>query len=241
MAAWFESWFDSKYYHILYDHRDESEANRFIDNLLDRMGLAPGSLVLDAACGKGRHARRIHNRGYKVTGIDLSPNSIEQASLPGLDGLTFEVADLRDFDLGRKFDLVCNLFTSFGYFESIEDNRKVLGRFRQHLNVGGLLLIDYLNPDWVRSTLVPHETVVKQDISFHISREVNQSHVIKRIRVGGEQDLRFEERVSVFSRADFEVMLMDAGFELIDTFGGYSLESYDEQNSRRMILLAKAT
>ena len=54
--TWYENWFDSKYYHILYKNRDISEANRFIKNLINKLNLEKNDRILDVACGKGRHS-----------------------------------------------------------------------------------------------------------------------------------------------------------------------------------------
>ena len=76
---WFSTWFDSPYYHILYAKRDEQEAADFIASLLQKLHLAPGSRVLDAACGKGRHAITLQQLGFSVDAFDLSPANIEAA------------------------------------------------------------------------------------------------------------------------------------------------------------------
>ena len=74
--AWFESWFDSPYYHILYKDRDMKEAEEFIDHLMDRLHLPSGSKILDMGCGKGRHSVYLNRKGYNITGIDLSKENI---------------------------------------------------------------------------------------------------------------------------------------------------------------------
>ena len=76
---WFESWFDSKYYHTLYKSRDHSEAEEFIDNLLTFLSPTPNSQFIDIACGKGRHSQFINQKGFKVVGFDLSEQSILEA------------------------------------------------------------------------------------------------------------------------------------------------------------------
>ena len=60
--SWFESWFDSKYYHILYQNRDDNEAKYFIDNLLDAFHFKKGARLLDLACGKGRHSIYLNSK-----------------------------------------------------------------------------------------------------------------------------------------------------------------------------------
>src|SRR3954449_2448025 len=76
---WFKEWFNSPYYHQLYFNRDMSEAAAFIDKLITHLKPAPGSTMLDVACGKGRHSLQLANKGFDVTGIDLSEDSIQEA------------------------------------------------------------------------------------------------------------------------------------------------------------------
>ncbi len=60
---WFKDWFNSPYYHLLYSNRDEREAAAFIDKLVDYLRPAPGALMLDVACGRGRHAKYRQTKG----------------------------------------------------------------------------------------------------------------------------------------------------------------------------------
>ena len=78
-TPWFKDWFNSPYYHQLYFKRDEAEAAKFIDKLIDYLKPPQGSLMLDVACGKGRHSRQLASKGFDVTGIDLSTDSIKEA------------------------------------------------------------------------------------------------------------------------------------------------------------------
>ena len=69
---WFEHWFDTPFYHILYDYRNDDEARYFMGNLVDYLKLSKGDKILDLPCGKGRHALFLYEKGFKTTGADLS-------------------------------------------------------------------------------------------------------------------------------------------------------------------------
>ena len=96
--AWYQTWFDTPYYHILYQDRDIAEATLFLQNLLAYLKLEYHQSILDVACGKGRHALYLASQGFQVTGIDLSPNSIsfaqEEAKSKNLE-VEFYVHDMR--------------------------------------------------------------------------------------------------------------------------------------------------
>ena len=116
----YNKWFDSPYYHILYENRDHKEAKNFIKKILKYLKLDRGSKILDAACGKGRHSIEIEKLGYKVLGIDLSKNSINKAKKNENENLKFLIHDI-SIPLESEFDAVFNLFTSFGYHTKKKD------------------------------------------------------------------------------------------------------------------------
>lgn len=93
--AWYKDWFNSHYYHMLYQHRDEDEAMQFINTLIQYLKPAPGSTMVDIACGKGRHSKALADMGFDVTGMDLSAASIEEAKKDEDDHLHFFQHDMR--------------------------------------------------------------------------------------------------------------------------------------------------
>ena len=129
---WFETWFDSKYYHILYKHRDEQEAIKFLDNITQYLNITKGK-ILDVGCGKGRHAKYFNELGFNVVGIDLSLNSIAKAKLNETQDLKFYKFDMRNVFKENSFNLVTNLFTSFGYFDNSLDEQKTINAMVKNL------------------------------------------------------------------------------------------------------------
>ena len=141
-TKWFTSWFDTPFYHILYKDRDDTEAHAFMDTLTNYLNIPEGGSILDLACGKGRHARYLNKIGYEVTGLDLSANSIKFAKQFENHRLRFEVHDMCK-PYPKQFDAVFNLFTSFGYFESNEENIKMLRSVEKTLKPGGTFVLDF--------------------------------------------------------------------------------------------------
>lgn len=239
-AAWFESWFDTPYYYALYQSRNEEEAARFIDRLLEVLALPADSYVMDLACGKGRHSRYLAQRGLRVLGVDLSPNAIEQAKVSTSDRLHFQVGDMREPQGNSEFDVVFNLFTSFGYFEKSEDNIQTLKAIRQALKPGGRLLIDFMNAEKARNTLQNEYHLERCGIAFHIHKAIEGNIISKKISFSREgQRHQFEERVQLLTLADFQQYFTQTGFHLDQTFGDYQLNPFDPLQSDRLILLAR--
>src|SRR5690554_6282824 len=178
---WFKTWFDTSYYHILYQNRNFKEAERFISNLLNYFQFPSGTNCLDLACGKGRHSVFLNKNGLNVTGVDLSENSIREAQRFENDTLSFYVHDMRKVYKANAFDVVFNLFTSFGYFDSYGDNLKVLESVNKMLVKEGKLVIDFMNVDFVLQNLVKEEVKVMDGITFHISRHYDGRNIYKDI------------------------------------------------------------
>ncbi|MGB1004143.1 MAG: class I SAM-dependent methyltransferase [Salibacteraceae bacterium] len=237
---WFKNWFDSFYYHKLYRHRNTSEAQMFIDNIIEFIHPQVGSSILDLACGKGRHSFYLNKKGFNVVGVDLSENSIKEASKNANKSLHFYQMDMREIDCQQTFDLVVNMFTSFGYFQHKSDNVKVLHGIHKVLNPGGFLMIDFLNASKVIQNLVPEEKKEIDNVSFTINRMIEDQTVVKKIQVlDNGKEFRFQERVSMFVLEDFKTLFEKSGFELIQTFGDYHLNNFDASSSDRLILIAR--
>ena len=91
---WYQTWFNTPYYHDLYQHRDLTEARGFIESLCQNLGVKEGEIAIDMACGRGRHAQVLANQGLETLGIDLSPESIAFANQFAHEGLEFRVGNM---------------------------------------------------------------------------------------------------------------------------------------------------
>lgn len=238
---WYENWFSSAYYPILYDKRDESEAERFVNALVKHLTPPKGSKMLDIACGEGRFAFQLEEHGFDVTGIDLSYKSILKAKEQENDRLHFYVHDMRFPFYINYFDFAFNFFTSFGYFGTERDNMMAAKSFATGLKKGGTLVVDYLNADYIIRNLVPEQTIQKEDYTFHITKTVKDGRIIKDIRFNTPEGdpLHYAERVAAFNLKDFERIFNNAGLTLTKTFGNYQLEPFDELTSPRLIMTFK--
>jgi len=238
--SWFENWFDSPYYHILYKNRNEKEAQVFVDNLVQYLQIPKGSTLIDIACGKGRHATIFNSVGLDVIGVDLSHNSIASASKNENTTLQFAVHDMREVYQRNSFDVVTNLFTSFGYFEKVEDEQKAITAMANNLKKEGILIIDFMNVKKVISNLVLNEQKVIDNIRFNIKRKLENGQIIKDIEIiDSLKNQKFQEMVKAITLADFSEYLSVAGLKIIDIFGNYNLEKFNATSSDRLILICK--
>lgn len=239
-AEWYVDWFNSPYYHLLYNNRNYTEANFLIDNLCGVLSLQPHAKVWDLACGKGRHALAIHKKGFDVTGTDLSVNSISEASQFASDTLQFFVHDMRTpFKVGY-FDAVFNLFTSIGYFKNADDNLAVFKNVSLALKPGGIFVIDFFNAEKVLESFKENYIEQRGNITFNIRKKIVQNSIVKRIEFNDQgKDYYFEESVSLLRKTDFEHFAGEAGLQITASYGNYKLESFLEKSSDRLILFFK--
>ncbi|HTE08726.1 MAG TPA: class I SAM-dependent methyltransferase, partial [Flavitalea sp.] len=224
-ASWFHSWFDSADYHKLYAKRNTREAEQFIDAILDMLQPAAGSAMLDIGCGTGRHSKYLADRGFQVTGFDLSANSIREARVHESPTLHFYQYDMRKPFGRNKFDFAFNFFTSFGYFHDDRENFRVVQNMSDALKPGGRLLIDYLNVDYTEQHLVPVDDVEIDGIIYHINRWTDHRWIYKRIEIPGQGHAPeiHREQVAKFRLEDFQEFCSAAGLEIEDVYGDYEL------------------
>lgn len=237
---WYHNWFNSPYYHILYKQRDEEEAELFMDNLCALLTPPKEAQLLDIACGRGRHAIYLNKKGYDVTGIDLSEESIKHATLHENAHLHFFVHDMRNLFYINHFDFAFNLFTSFGYFENRNDNNKAMRAFASTLRQGGKLVLDFMNTQKIINSLVIKETKESEGIVFHINRKVENGFIVKEIIFADhDKNFAFKEEVQALMQSDFEDYFKRNGLEVERIFGDYELNPFDTAHSDRLIFVCR--
>jgi len=243
--AWYRDWFNSPYYHQLYFQRDEQEAASFIDALLLKLNPPPNAMMLDVACGRGRHSIHLAAKGYMVTGTDISEDSIVEAKEFEKENLEFFVHDMRLPFRMNYYQYAFNLFTSFGFFRTRREHDNAIRTIAQSLQTGGIFLIDYLNSHYVENHLQYKSEINLGDVTFYITRWLDETHFYKKIVVEDEanleEPLEFTEKVAKFSLGDFNDMLAFYGLQIQEVFGSYQFEPYHVNNSPRLIILAKKT
>ena len=237
---WFESWFDTVYYHKLYNNRDNKEANFFILNLISYLKPNKSSKILDLACGKGRHSVILNKLGYNVLGVDLSPSNIQYANQYQNKNLRFAIHDMRKTIENESFNFIFNLFTSFGYFKSKEENKNVLISTNTMLENDGIIIIDFMNSKKIIANLIEKEVKVIDGIKYQISRKHDDNYIHKYIKINEKGSVKiYKERVQSLDQADFKKLLDECNFQIIDTFGDFKLSNFNEEKSDRLIIIAK--
>lgn len=239
---WFEDWFNSPYYHILYKQRSFKEAELFIDNLITYLHPPANARFLDLGCGKGRHSIYLNKKKYDVTGFDLSPESIKCAQQYENNSLHFYVQDMRKPFCKTGFDYAVNMFTSFGYFENEADNFATIDAVSNSLKPEGIFVLDFMNVEKVIPCIVGKQTISVEEIEFTISKKVENNFIVKQISFRDKgKEFNFEERVQALRLSDFEKYFNAGKLKIVDIKGDYKMNEFDALSSDRLILIAKKT
>ncbi|MFB7470141.1 class I SAM-dependent methyltransferase [Kitasatospora sp. NPDC056184] len=234
--------FWTEFHDFLFSEQRHAQAEELLDSspLLD---FPAGSRVLDLCCGPGVFSVPLARRGHAVTGVDLSPPMLERARRLA-DGagaeVTFVRADARAYEAPGAFDVVLNMFTSFGYFEDPADNARVLRTMHDSLTPGGTLVLDLAGKELLARRVTPPKVVRRGDDLVVQTDTVLDDWARLRsdwVMVRGEHVTRATLVWFVYSAVELRRMAEEAGFERIEVFGGFDGRPYDE-NAERLVLRA---
>lgn len=243
MSEWFEEWFNTEEYLSVYRHRNEDDAKNLFKLILDNIELKTGSKILDFACGAGRHSILFAKAGFDVTAVDISDNLLSVGRRNSEDlglKINFIKSDLRTFSDQEKYNLVINLFTSFGYFETDEENAMVLKIAYQHLFENGYFILDFFNVFYLRNNIIPISYDKIDDGIIKQTRVFEKGRIIKKIMIAKRGlEKHYMESVRGYAKEELVSMLLESGFRIYNTFGDYDGKSFHALNSPRIIIIAK--
>ncbi|WP_341720721.1 methyltransferase domain-containing protein [Micromonospora sp. FIMYZ51] len=195
---------------------DYAENAELIRDLANRHGDRPTTL-LDVGCGTGEHLRHLR-KSFTCTGIDLSAPMLEVARTK-LDDVPLHEADMRTFDLGRRFDVVCSMYSSIAYLGGLDDLRAAAARLVAHLAPGGVLMVEpwILRERWdggrLASARFEHSGMVISRMGRWHTRE-GRSLVDMHYLVSEPHGVRHfvdHQDLALFSQAEYEEAFAAAG------------------------------
>jgi SAM-dependent methyltransferase len=205
----------------------------------------PPARILDLACGQGRHAVRLAERGYQVVGVDTSRKFLEDArrAADELDiKLDLVESDMREIAYDRQFDAVVSFFTAWGYHDD-DENQDVLERIASSLRDGGRLVMDIIHRDWLMSVYTPKDWLSLRDgtdvvVDRHFDAVSGVNVVTHRWPGPDGQPNERRHHLRVYTATEIDRMLRTAGLRPMAWYGGSSLEPFD-RTSRRLLVVAE--
>jgi cyclopropane fatty-acyl-phospholipid synthase-like methyltransferase len=240
---WWQKYFSEDYLK-LYRH-DESETSRETDAIVRMLQIDPGEKVLDLACGFGRHSVKLAERGFKVTGYDLSESFLKHAQELANSievKIDLKQGDMRDIPYKDEFDVVINMFTAFGFFENEKEDLKVLKGVHKALKPGGQFLMDVINREtaiqvgaprrWIREN---HSYLLEERFFDFFRSRLELTNQL--ILVNGERK-EANYSIRLYTLTEMLGLFNAAGLVLTDVYGDFSGALYNA-DSPRMILVAQ--
>ena len=219
---------------------------REVDFIESTLALPPGSGILDLCCGHGRHLLEMASRGYRMTGLDLDPLFLklaaEEAARRGVQ-VKLEERDMRDIPFTGEFNGAYNVFTSFGYLETDEEDQKVLTAVGTALRPGSPFLLELMGRDNLMRILRPREwfetekgveVLEHREFDFLAGR-INTRQV--RVYPDGQRDEQHHS-IRSYTLTELARMLGSAGLVVEATFGGLDGSPLTLE-SRRLAVLAR--
>ena len=240
---WFHESFDALY-PIVYEHRTIEAARPESFFSIDQTALTPSDCVLDLACGSGRHMAHLAEVSTKVVGLDFSQHllSVAQETL-GADAKLVR-ADMRNQPFENAFDVVMNYFTSFGYFQTSEENEAVVEGISNSLRPRGRFFVDYLNRNWAEHNLESETRRKVRDYEISERRWIDfQAHRINKTTVvsrNGEEVSDSGESVQLYTEDEFRIMLARHRLIVDRVFGNYDGVPVSDQQPRLILVGHKA-
>src|SRR5437660_498667 len=238
---WWRTWFGPSYL-ALYDETLRERTPVEIDGLEALLHLTPPLRILDLPSGQGRHAIELARRGYEVTGMDISPFLIdvarERAIAAGVE-VRWLTGDMRRPVAGVTFDLILNLFTSFGYFAEDEDDRQVLAAAASMLAPGGRFVLEVINGERVMANFEERGWFTVGQSAVMEARSLDrpsQRMVVKRT-VSTPPDTEMSvHSLRLYTGPQLEAAMRQAGFRRVDLHGDWGEGSL--QRDRSVVIVA---
>lgn len=217
-----------------------------VDGVVNLLSLRNGARILDCPCGYGRHSIELARRGFEVTGSDINSVHLQKA-IDTAKAISFNTSfnkeSMLDLKYSSRFDAVINMFYSFGFFDTDEENEKVLKNFFNALKPGGKFLMHTdVNVPRILSgkykedeqrNLLTGKTLRIIDSYDPQTKRINGAWIIQS---NGKEE-RKDYSVRVYTKEEFEEMCRKVGFSSVVTYSGWEGDEYSE-NAEDMIVVA---
>lgn len=252
---WFESEnFWTQFAPIMFDDARWAEAPTVAQYVKDIANLAPGSKVLDAGCGLGRISVELAALDLDVTGVDIIQSELDAAQDSALaEGveLTLINHDLRTFHAPNQFDCVVNLYTSFGYCDTVDEDMQILRNIAESVKPGGTFIMECTSRETAILYWTPGEEFERAGYKVVTHFEVTgaweglksqwtlypaDADLKKTPASQPVVDHTFIQRL--YPATFLRNKLMEFGFSKAEVYGDFDFSPYNE-NARTMVLIGR--
>ncbi len=244
---WYKTYFGVDYLRHIEPILTSDRTQREVDGIVDLLGLPQGSSILDLCCGHGRHTVPLAQRGYRMTGQDLSEVFLREAEKAAhTQGVQVHWvhSDMRDIPYENEFDAVINIFTAFGYLEDEGEDQKVLQQVCKALRPGGLFLIETLHREGLirhyapqMISYYPQGLIELEERSFDLLTSRNEVKITMIYPDGQRKE--YSHSLRVYTLTELVRMLAVAGLQVKAYYGAWDRSALTTDNFRLILLSQK--
>lgn len=230
---------DSKFSH--------QKARKEVQFLISILGLNTKKNILDIPCGTGRHALAFGQKGYSVVGVDINDVCLEKAkaSCKGMKNVQIKKGNMAKLSYGRKkFDVLINMFSSFGYFKTEDENEKVLKGLIRTLKPGGTIVVQTINREYILKVFKSFSWEEDSEMYFVSKREYNkrtkylETHQLYLFKKAQSWE-KSCHRMRLYSISEMKTLLQKSGLKKIRVFEGCTGRSAQRYFSSHPIYIAQ--
>lgn len=241
---WWQEFFGEDYLKCYKDITEHEGTKKEVDFIIDIIKPKKKDKILDLCCGYGRHSIEIAKRGYKIAGFDYSEYLLNIAKYNAEKEnlkIGFIQGDTRKLNFKNEFNLIINIFTSFGYFKDDKDNEKVIKNISLALKPGGKFLIDTINRDYIIKNFRPQSSskigniIVMEETKFDI---LKSRTITKKVIIEDKERKEYNYGLRIYTYKEFENILNNAGLSIVESYGNFDKQKFDV-DAPRMIIVAK--
>lgn len=225
---WYKAFFGEDYLRIYAPFLPADRTEREVTGITTLLNLPPGSAILDLCCGNGRHAIPLAQRGYQVTGQDLSEVLLRRAQAAA-DTLGIQAqwlhSDMQTIPFEDEFDAIINIFTSFGYLEDEDADLRVLQQIHKALKPNGLFLLETVYQPRVIRAFSPHGItryqdglIVLEERRIDLQNSRNEVHITMIFPDG--RRVEHHQSMRIYTLTELSQMLSSVGLSVQAYYGG---------------------
>ncbi|NIR27207.1 MAG: methyltransferase domain-containing protein [Phycisphaerae bacterium] len=227
---------------ILFNQQRQSSTKVEVEQVVSLLKIQHNDRILDLCCGTGRHSLEMSQQGFDVVGVDRTASFIEKAKQKAEKNnlkAEFIVGDMREYCQPSSFNIVMNLFGSFGYFEDPDDDRQVVENMYASLYPGGRFLIETMGKEILARGFQEREWSEEGDTLVLAERKPQQhwGRIQTRwIVIKGNQRVEHTVSVRSYSAVELSSLLADCGFAKVQVYGDLEGLDYD-QGAKRLVVI----
>ncbi|MEF3280332.1 MAG: class I SAM-dependent methyltransferase [Elusimicrobiota bacterium] len=239
---WQKSFFTPDFFD--FDFIPQKDTFKEVNFIIKSSKIGEGAKILDIPCGVGRHSIILASKGFNVVGVDFASHYLDQAKKTArknnIKNIKFIKKDMRKINFNCDFDLVINMYTSFGYFNE-KENFKFLKKIYKALKKNGLFILDIINGEYIKKRFKPKDWIIFGDGTVHLEEtRFLKKNLIQSVwyKIKNSSIKRRSFVLRIYDKDSIKEILEKAGFKIVKFYGDFNgnrLTSF----SKRIIILAE--